>query len=412
MSVLTAYNEEQHPDSPRPFGASGLRGRVAPFAFAVAIAMVFAWLSDGADRDRLLVTGGFFVFVALVIVAVPWRRLPRWVEVAPPILGLVLLGSISLATGGLSGPFFMLDAIPLFYIGLFGLPRDVAAVLVALIGEELYVASQTGGDAITGGEVQVVIARLVMLGAVGFTTSVLMRRLRVSNQQLEVANGLLDFRMHALAHDLKNSLQGVLGYARLAEVAAGNDDTETARRLVSRISESSLRMQVLINDIMEMSRARRSEEHTAFSPLAVIAEAAADAQGVTLEVGELPPRVRAHRASIYRAFKNLFENAAKYARLHPERAPVVRVWAVREGDMWCFHVEDDGPGIGTDDVERLFRAFERGSRAVGTDGHGLGLAVVSACAEAHGGSVAVENGARGGARFTVRIRADHDLIAS
>ena len=65
-------------------------------------------------------------------------------------------------------------------------------------------------------------------------------------------------------------------------------------------------------------------------------------------------------------------------------------------------VEDDGPGIPDELRPRLFERFVRG-RGDGGGGSGLGLAIVRAVAASHGGTVAIERGDRGGARFVVRL---------
>ena len=95
---------------------------------------------------------------------------------------------------------------------------------------------------------------------------------------------------------------------------------------------------------------------------------------------------------------NLVENALKYG--HVARG---RVFA--EGDMAIIEIDDDGPGIPSAELERVFEPFFRGepSRNRETGGIGLGLAVVRSLARAHGGDVTLVNRPEGGLRACVRL---------
>jgi signal transduction histidine kinase len=115
---------------------------------------------------------------------------------------------------------------------------------------------------------------------------------------------------------------------------------------------------------------------------------------------EVPPDLPAldgEGARLEQALENLLANAIQ----HAPPGSSVRVRAapdVLDGRpaMRCT-VEDDGPGIAPEDMERLFDPFF--SRRKG--GTGLGLSIVHRVAEAHGGTVTAENRAQGGARFTL-----------
>jgi signal transduction histidine kinase len=104
---------------------------------------------------------------------------------------------------------------------------------------------------------------------------------------------------------------------------------------------------------------------------------------------------------VQRLVHNLLENAARHAR---ERLAV----AVQEAGPWVvLTVEDDGVGVPDEDRDRIFERFVRldGARDRASGGSGLGLAIVRRVAVAHGGSVSVDDGRLGGARFEVRLPA-------
>ena len=111
-----------------------------------------------------------------------------------------------------------------------------------------------------------------------------------------------------------------------------------------------------------------------------------------------PARVRGNREQLSRAVRNMLENAGRFAR---ER---INVEVSAEEGYAMVSVADDGPGIPEGDRERVFERFTRldAGRARSGGGVGLGLALVRAIAEAHGGSAGVEGGSSG-ARLVVKL---------
>ena len=109
-----------------------------------------------------------------------------------------------------------------------------------------------------------------------------------------------------------------------------------------------------------------------------------------------PIWVHGHAEALFRAVRNLVENAIR----HAPTGQSVEVEVLAEG---IVRVLDEGPGVADADRDSIFRRFWRRDRASGTS-RGLGLAIVARVAEAHDGSVSVENRPGGGAVFTLRLR--------
>ena len=99
---------------------------------------------------------------------------------------------------------------------------------------------------------------------------------------------------------------------------------------------------------------------------------------------------------------NLLENAVKYG---PVGAPV-RVRGRVDGDRAVIEVEDQGPGIATDELDRVFERFYRVNRPDRSAGSGVGLAVSKALAEAHGGQVTVHSVVGRGSTFAIALPLD------
>lgn len=126
-------------------------------------------------------------------------------------------------------------------------------------------------------------------------------------------------------------------------------------------------------------------------------------KGSVLLVDSAPGTITGGRELLRRALFNLVENAVKYG---PEGGQV-RICAELDGNDMVISVADQGPTIPPELRERIFEPFFRvdtaRSRELG--GTGLGLALVRAIAEVHGGSVWVEEHQAGGNRFVLRLPA-------
>lgn len=226
-------------------------------------------------------------------------------------------------------------------------------------------------------------------------------QLAIQVQQLQVANQTLDTFSHTLAHDLRTPLTTIGGFARaLNDVLEDADDR--VLEMTSHIEQSATRMHALIEDVLALATVSRAIERANVDPAAIVREAAATVPTVDVELGWMPDELAANRASLYRCFQNLLENAAAYA---VEQDGRVRVAVSAEELPWCwrFVVRDHGPGIPQDERAQVFDAFQRGAGAASSTGTGLGLSIVAACAAAHAGRVRVEDASGGGAQFVLEL---------
>jgi signal transduction histidine kinase len=119
-------------------------------------------------------------------------------------------------------------------------------------------------------------------------------------------------------------------------------------------------------------------------------------QTVALTGAPGPVWVLGHTEALFRAVRNLVENAIR----HTPAGVSIEVEVMESG---VVRVLDDGPGVPVADRESIFRRFWRRDRSK-ADSRGLGLAIVARVAEAHEGSVSVEERAGGGSIFTLRLR--------
>jgi signal transduction histidine kinase len=162
-------------------------------------------------------------------------------------------------------------------------------------------------------------------------------------------------------------------------------------------------MRRLVGDLLLLARAdaRRAVPHRPTDLRQVVVEAAAElgpvAEDHELTVDAQPATVQGARDELHRLVLNLLENAVR----HTPPGTHIRVSLTASGGDAVLEVADDGPGVPPELRDRVFERFVRGTGDRGSSS-GLGLAIVSAVAESHGGGVELQD-ARPGARFVVRL---------
>jgi two-component system sensor histidine kinase SenX3 len=198
-----------------------------------------------------------------------------------------------------------------------------------------------------------------------------------------------------VSHELKTPV-GALNL--LAEaVGEAKDDPEAVVRFSSRMHLESERLTRLVQQIIDLSRLQNdilSDDATTIKVGELVAEAcehsATEAEHKDIEIRTaVEPDLHVHgdRAQLHAAVSNLVENAVTYS---PQGSHVT-VTAQRDGEDVRLTVADNGIGIPTDELDRIFERFYRvdPARARATGGTGLGLSIVKHVAASNGGSVEV-----------------------
>ena len=182
-------------------------------------------------------------------------------------------------------------------------------------------------------------------------------------------------------------------------------DPEDRRRLLEDVTTQLDEFAVLVAGLVELARGEvpvRAPTDLRLDELVedVAGRVRARHRGVEISVDSAPTVVRGERDRLERAVVNLLDNACKYAG---EGQVEVRVAG---GEV---AVRDHGPGVDPEDRDRVFDRFYRAPQARGAPGSGLGLAIVQQVAEAHGGSVTVEDAPGGGALFRLTLPTPEDV---
>jgi signal transduction histidine kinase len=203
------------------------------------------------------------------------------------------------------------------------------------------------------------------------------------------------------AHELRTPLMALQGEIELAiRAPAGVDDA-----FLRRLEALGNRLARRVDDLVLLSTLDEEPplDLRSIDLLDIVhAEAAAMPAGVdapTIEILGESTTVMADERLVARAVRNLMANACR----HADHAVSVQT-ATTDGSSWV-HVDDDGPGVAADDREMILRRFGRLDPARDSDsgGAGLGLAIVSSVARAHGGDVVIADAPLGGARISLRL---------
>jgi signal transduction histidine kinase len=209
------------------------------------------------------------------------------------------------------------------------------------------------------------------------------------------------------SHELRTPLTSILANLELLESELEGEPREMA----SSALRSSRRMRRLVADLLLLARADagRSVPHAPVDLTDVASQAAGEAESVAADHPlslDLPQPVIVNGVAddLHRLVLNLIENAF----VHTPGGTPVTVSVRREADAAVIEVADRGPGVPPDMRARVFERFARaaGDAGSGVRGSGLGLSIVKAVADAHGGQVELRDAEGGGASFVVRLPAE------
>jgi signal transduction histidine kinase len=256
-----------------------------------------------------------------------------------------------------------------------------------------------------------IIVQAVVFGSLAVLVAFLVAnrsRAATARRERELARLRTEFVASA-SHELRTPLAQIRMFSELLR-SGGLRTAEDTDRALSVIEKESVRLSALVDNLLSFAQLRRNMEGAS--------EASDIAEEARQVIADFEPLVRARCVTVVaqlepavdarvdgRAFRqvliNFLDNALKYG----PAGQVITVSVRAVGAQRQLAVEDQGPGIPPDERAKIWQAFYRSADAVASreNGSGIGLAVVRDLVLQSGGTVRVESGAAGGARFVAEF---------
>lgn len=248
--------------------------------------------------------------------------------------------------------------------------------------------------------------------------------LKQARETAEQANRLKSEFLANMSHELRTPLNAIIGFTEILKDQMVGELNPEQHDYICEVFDSSRHLLSLINDILDLSKVEAGRmsldlEDVEISPLLenslIIIKEKAHANGVKLELelAEDLGTVKLDERKFKQIIYNMLSNAVKFT----QDGGRVGLVAQCQGDWLEVTVWDTGIGISAADQARLFQPFVQadGTTARNFEGTGLGLSLIRAFAQLHGGDVSLESSPGNGSRFTVRlplrkIDNQHDLL--
>jgi two-component system phosphate regulon sensor histidine kinase PhoR len=214
-----------------------------------------------------------------------------------------------------------------------------------------------------------------------------------------------------VSHELRTPLSIITGY--LETLLEAPPDRATSRKFLATMHKHAQRLNLLVDDLLELSRLESRRLPLKFQPVqlrACVARALERSDSlintvdatVTVDIPDEIPPAEADPVKLEQAIFNLLDNALKYGG-----KPDLQVWIsakCSDSDL-ILEVKDNGRGIPLTDQPHIFERFYRvhKDRSRDAGGTGLGLSIVKHTIQAHGGTVSLESAPGSGSTFTIRL---------
>jgi len=230
-------------------------------------------------------------------------------------------------------------------------------------------------------------------------------QLRLTNQELLRSNQELEQFAYVASHDLQEPLRAVMGYTQLLMSEYGDRFDDIANSYAEYVIDGSKRMQQLIQDLLAYSRvSTRGKEFTITDGNAIVQAAMRNLQLAITEknveiIIEPLPVVNGDRSQLVQLFQNLLGNAIKFCKAEQPHIHICATKVDALGDLegneqvphYLFQVRDNGIGIKSQYLERIFEVFKRLHTRREYDGTGIGLAICKKIVLRHGGRIWAES---------------------
>ncbi len=234
-------------------------------------------------------------------------------------------------------------------------------------------------------------------------------------EELSRSNSELQEFAFVASHDLQEPLRKIKTFGDRLKASCGDVFPEQGHDYLERIQNAARRMQILIEDLLSLSRVTtRAQPFVPVDLLQLTQEVLSDLEisiqqtGAKIEIGELST-INADPLQIRQLLQNLIVNALKFHR--PEVTPIVKIYSQvlsepsehNSAEKCQIIVEDNGIGFNEKYLDRIFNVFQRLHGRSEYDGTGIGLAICRKIVERHHGNITAKSQPGEGAKFIVTL---------
>jgi PAS domain S-box-containing protein len=219
--------------------------------------------------------------------------------------------------------------------------------------------------------------------------------------QLEQSNRDLQDFAYVASHDLQEPLRMVSSYVQLLEKRYKDKLDDSAKEFIYYAVDGAKRMQQLVNDLLSYSRV--ASQHKLQKEVSLEKVLGRAIKNLEFRIEETKakithdklPSLTVDETQLMQLFQNLIGNALKFCK----GQPVIHIGLSDLGDRWRFCVRDNGIGMKAEELERIFKPFQRLHSREEYEGTGIGLSVCRRIVERHGGDMWVESALGKGSTF-------------
>jgi signal transduction histidine kinase len=219
--------------------------------------------------------------------------------------------------------------------------------------------------------------------------------------------------VYTVSHDLKTPIVTIEGFIGALREDFGNVLGKEGERHLRYMSDAAVKMETLINDLLNLSRIGRITEEKKMIPYAVVVKESLamlrpqiEARGIEIHIDDNLEGVYIYgeRKRLNQVMDNLLANAVKYMGID-NPAPHIDIGAENRNGQTVFFVRDNGIGIDERYHDKIFQIFERLPAAKKVSGGtGIGLTIVKRIVEYHGGKVWLTSKPLEGATFFFTLK--------
>ena len=233
-----------------------------------------------------------------------------------------------------------------------------------------------------------------------------------ATEELKRKNEELETFVYTVSHDLKSPIISMHGFSSILLKEYQERLGEEGKGYIERIKENARHMEVLISDLLALSRLGRTvSSFEDVSSLKIAKRACSNFKQrleegrVDVSIGDNLPTIHCDEDRTYKVFENLVSNAIKF--MGDTEKPMIEVGYEEKGRFHQFFVRDNGIGIDPKYHRRVFEIFQQLKKVEHSEGTGIGLVIVERIVRNHGGRVWVESEEGEGATFYISVPKEH-----